>query len=508
MKAVPLLILFFACLIPGFSQGLVDSLQQKTILNKPVSTIDSLSLRFENSPDSLLPVYAKIDSIHHDFSLKADSLNRKYQNAISKIDSERHRLSKNLDSIRSFDLPTERYARKLDSLHNLSQRTIRKYTARLDSLKSGFREKLNALDVPPEYKERLQKYAHAVDKLSLNDHVPEIPRMNIPGYQLPNINSMNAIPEIPSLDGIGNPAALGDLPNIETPTGELGNVTQPLQEYERKIQDVTKANISAEKLPEAIESQASKIDGIDELQKQSGVIDAQKSTLDDLNNPDKAKAKAVDMARKAAVDHFAGKQEQLKAAMEKISKYKQKYSSVSSIKDLPKRPPNPMKAKPFIERLIPGLYFQYQQKNFYLIDVNPYIGYKLTGRFNTGLGWNHRFAWDSKRAKWNQRSVIFGPRAFVDFKLGKGFIAHVEGESMNTFVPSAIHGNPDSGHREWVWSCMTGLKKEYRIYKNLKGTALIQYNLFNPQYKAPYVDRLNSRIGFEYSLKKKKSTPK
>ena len=50
---------------------------------------------------------------------------------------------------------------------------------------------------------------------------------------------------------------------------------------------------------------------------------------------------------------------------------------------------------------------------------------------------------------------------------------------------------------------MTGLKKEYKIYKNLKGTALIQYNLFNRYYKAPYVDRLNSRIGFEYVLKKK-----
>jgi hypothetical protein len=60
------------------------------------------------------------------------------------------------------------------------------------------------------------------------------------------------------------------------------------------------------------------------------------------------------------------------------------------------------------------------------------------------------------------------------------------------------------GSIEWVWSFMTGLKKEYKIYKNLKGTALIQYNWFNRYYKAPYVDRLNSRIGFEYMLKKVK----
>ena len=50
---------------------------------------------------------------------------------------------------------------------------------------------------------------------------------------------------------------------------------------------------------------------------------------------------------------------------------------------------------------------------------------------------------------------------------------------------------------------MLGLKKEYVIYKNLRGTMLIQYNLYNPYFKAPYVDRVNSRIGFEYVLKRK-----
>ncbi len=190
--------------------------------------------------------------------------------------------------------------------------------------------------------------------------------------------------------------------------------------------------------------------------------------------------------------------------MDKIAKYKQKYSSVSSIKDLPKRPPNAMKGKPFIERIVPGLYLQYQQKGYYLLDINPYAGYKLGGRITAGLGWNYRVVLNKNYHPGSRRAVIFGPRSYGDFKLGKGFIAHLEVETMNSFVPSVLTGNPDAGQREWVWSCMTGIKKEYRIYKNLKGTALIQYNLFNKLYKAPYVDRLNSRIGFEYVLKKKK----
>lgn len=47
-------------------------------------------------------------------------------------------------------------------------------------------------------------------------------------------------------------------------------------------------------------------------------------------------------------------------------------------------------------------------------------------------------------------------------------------------------------------------KERISNLQDLKGTGLIQYNLFNRYYEAPYVDRLNSRIGFEYEIKKGK----
>jgi hypothetical protein len=50
---------------------------------------------------------------------------------------------------------------------------------------------------------------------------------------------------------------------------------------------------------------------------------------------------------------------------------------------------------------------------------------------------------------------------------------------------------------------MMGMKKSYKIYKNLNGTVLLQYNFVNKYFKTPYVDRLNSRVGFEYRLRKK-----
>jgi len=63
----------------------------------------------------------------------------------------------------------------------------------------------------------------------------------------------------------------------------------------------------------------------------------------------------------------------------------------------------------------------------------------------------------------------------------------------------------DASERRWIASYMLGLKKECKIYKNLKGTILLQYNLFNPLHQVPYASHFNSRIGFEYHFMGKKT---
>jgi hypothetical protein len=48
-----------------------------------------------------------------------------------------------------------------------------------------------------------------------------------------------------------------------------------------------------------------------------------------------------------AVNHFAGKEKELMAAMDQLSKVK----DAEQVVDLFKKPVNPMKGKPFVERL-------------------------------------------------------------------------------------------------------------------------------------------------------------
>jgi hypothetical protein len=449
----------------------------------------------------------KVDSIRTAFNAEADSLKTQYQDAIGKIDQTTGKLNSTIDSLQHLNLPTSKHKQKLDSLGNLKEKTTQQFTSKAEALKAKTTGKLNALDLPPQYKEPLQQITGKVDGFNLNTDFAKIPEVNVPGYSLPEIDGLGDITG--KAKDLGNVGSLpnASLPNIETPVGDLGKIGEQVKGVQGDIQNISKGNLNdVKELPKALEEQAAKVDGIQQLQKEAGVLDQYKDKLGMVKDPNAAKEQGVEMAKEAAIDHFAGKQEQLKAAMDKLSKYKQKYSSVSSLKDLPKRPPNAMKGKPFIERIIPGLYFQYQQKNYRLFDINPYVGYRISGRFTAGAGWNQRFAYDRNTHNWSSQGRIYGPRAYVDFKLGKGFIAHLETEVMNTFVPSTIVSGQELGQREWVWALMTGLKKEYKIYKNLKGTVLIQYNIFNPKYKAPYVDRLNSRIGFEYTLKKRVKT--
>ena len=210
----------------------------------------------------------------------------------------------------------------------------------------------------------------------------------------------------------------------------------------------------------------------------------------------------VTESKKQAIDHFAGKQDKLQAAMDQMSKYKQRYSNVQSIKDLPKKLPNEMHGKPLRERLVPGLSIQIQKRSDWWFDFNPYLGYRFTGRITAGLGWNHRIAFNFDKGEFNPDMYIYGPRTYGEFRIKKGFSGRLEVEVMNT--PVRIPPSQDFATQEWVWSAMAGLKKEYRISKSLRGNAQVLYNLFNPHYKSPYTDRLNMRIGVVYVIPAKK----
>ena len=101
---------------------------------------------------------------------------------------------------------------------------------------------------------------------------------------------------------------------------------------------------------------------------------------------------------------------------------------------------------------------------------------------------------------------MYGPRLFGDFVIGQGFSARLESEYMNTRIPPRFaSGNADPEGREWVYSTMAGIKKDYRFLGKVKGTMFLLYNLHDTKHHSPYADKLMVRFGFEFPMKKSRA---
>ena len=77
---------------------------------------------------------------------------------------------------------------------------------------------------------------------------------------------------------------------------------------------------------------------------------------------------------------------------------------------------------------------------------------------------------------------------------------------MNTTIPPMVAQvkGVDPAYREWVGSLFVGIKKDFNVFKQIKGNTEILYNLYDPDGMSPYGDKLSVRFGFEFPMKKKK----
>lgn len=464
----------------------------------------------------------------------SDTLKNNIQNKF-KSDSLKTVLQR--DSLHDLNLPTDRVEARYDSLQAKRQELLTEVDAKrqsllnktrnrletwkdkvraglgLDSLKTGSKTANIPDKIPGDINAIQDKIPGTGDITLPTGDIPKIPTLPegdippIPELKVGELEELNLSPDLKSLQEV--PSIKDKLPVDNIPgISDIKDKVAPVSEYTDKIKMIK------EDPSKGVESSVTQIKEVKQVQEKIGGAEALKkhealSEVEKLKDQEAIKKALKEKAAKQAVDHFAGKEEQLQQAMQQLSKYKQKYSSLQSLQDIPKRRPNEMRGKPLVERLLPGVAFQIQKRNNVLLDVNVYTGYRFTGRLTSGLGWNQRFAFDSRERNFSPSQRIYGGRLYTEFKALKGFSLRLEPEMMNTYVPPVFTVKPnDAGEREWVFSVMGGIKKEYAFLKNVKGTMMMYYNLYNRHHKSPYVDRLNIRFGFEFPMKKKSKTPK
>ncbi|MBT1689158.1 hypothetical protein [Dawidia soli] len=486
MRVVFSLLLSFCTLA---SYGQTDSL-----LTRPQQALDSLARK---------PLHPGLDSVQHDFYASSDSLKNAFRGKFAGLDSAQAGTQHILDSLQALQLPHEEYVQKLDSIRQKRESEIQSLNQKMEGLKSKATGRINSLELPPQAQEQATALTSQID-----------------GFQLPvkdlNLDAVGVDSPFGSLNGltsavdsrVGKIGALGGMPEFPGELGQVKDVTGQLGGYQQDIKNIAGGNLQdVKQVPGALEGKAAEATGLGEVTKQAEALNPM---LDAAKNPDAMKQQAIKQVQQQAVNHFAGKEQVLQQAMEKMSKLKSKYASLNSLKDIPKRKPNEMRGKPLRERLLPGIALQIQKKgDDVLVDFNPYIGYRLSGRLTSGAGWNHRASYNTDRNGLTMAPRIYGPRAYGEFKLGKGFSPRAEFEYMNTYVPPQLQTPAtDPGVREWVPGAFVGMKKDYRFIRSVKGTAMIMLRVFNVDHKSPYADVLNVRFGFEFPQKKKSKKEK
>jgi len=462
---------------------------------------DSLLMQSKAKSDSILLVAQnKQDSLQEKFTKSADSLKVLYQKPITYLNKKENDLNKIQDSLMIIgQRPNEKIHQQLDSIRIKKEKLINQFNHQKDIVVKRYQQKLAKLNKVPGVKNKINLQGNTTNVNVGNTNFPNS------NFSLPEISGLdlNQTTELSSFDDklpdLNNPIQNSNLNNplqkIETPK-ELGIAKDVKSKIETFKNDTTSIDQKASKVAE------------DKIAKEAGLeglSDQQKSLTEQLQpqSEEEAKAALLEQAQTTAINHFQGKEALLQDAMQKMAKYKKNYNSLASIKDV-KKFYNPLKEKSFRERIFPGISFQYQKSNDYMLDVNPSMGYMILQNASAGVGFNYRLVRSGNNDYWRQNQSVYGPRAFAEVKLFRGFLGYIEYEYMNTRVPEKAGVSRETGKREWVSGLFTGIKTRYPITRWIKGTAIVQFNWLNDGIKSPYGNNITSRIGFEFYLKKSK----
>jgi hypothetical protein len=503
MKLPAVIILFLLPLCSSGQQWSIDSLK----FSKVQATIDSVNrLTFHQWNKDSLKILLWSSSLR--------------STIVEKFTSDSLSVVAKLDSVRSMNLTGDFIQIKLNSI-----------TQKKDSLLNEVRSKQQ--DLLKKTRGQLDEWRTKVkDKLKINSvlnvdgaDVPHtsLPDVNalIPDNQITNLsfNNVNVpeldIPQIPVFD-------MGAMENINLSADLVSlNESYSLEDFNRfggiqdRVSDVTRnySNISvvATNPSQTLEQSFTQIKEVKEVTVQLQQVEEFKQNelmqkADMLKDPESMKAELKKEVVQRAVNHFVGKEQVLQQAMDNVAKYKKKFESLNNLEDVKHLRKNSMRGRPFAERFVTGIAFQFVRNDDLFLDFNPYAGYRITERFAAGIGWNQRIRYSGKKYQFTSLSVIYGPRLFSELKIWKGFSSRFEVEWMNTTIRNMINSVVvDPEDHAWVCTPLMGIKKEQEIFKSLKGTILLMFNLYNPLHKSPYEDLIYSRIGFEFALKKTKN---
>ena len=526
--------------------------------------IDSVSQKVFTQPENLSDaVTSKIDSLNPlkiptaKYLEKADSLD---QAMLGKIEKQVATFNQKIDSLNQLRLPSAKYKQKVDSLYNgFRQKVLGKYKLPSDTLSLKIKNRISELDKTISDKTFFLDSLFTANGLDMNFNLSEkfnaaVPQTNLPSVKGFDLNlPTNQIGDfrMPNLPAEGLPQAGAQLPVIELPNaqipGQLPNPNLPkanlpktdnipgmsdIKSLQEKISDVTNVVKDAEKyaeevkkvqemdlgnlekVPELAEKQLMKMDEMEAVQGELAKGEALKKEIgsfgDKAMNPEEAKEEIMHRTKQPFVDYLKGHEEKVQSGMNKMFDYQKKYRIIADTRYLPKRTANKMKGKPWQERLVPGFFFQVNQQlqPWTGIDISPFMGYRISGRFRTFIGGTYRPYLNFKTFDINTRDKAYSVRWFTHVKAINGIYVHLEMERKieDLLKIPVLSKFADDKFNTWQTNYYTGLMRLQRINKNMNGAFYALYDLSDIGETFNF-NQIAFRFGLEYKLKKKKKHP-
>lgn len=468
--------------------------------------MDSVRARSRKSAAAVHQYQKRMDSLRQRIQSKKDSVLRlanPHQWLIRGYDSLQHRL----DSLKQKALAGR--AGKSLGRANAKQRQLNKNVQQAQARVNGKLQEFNSRGAKLPAAPALGGSGVGGVAAALNANL-QLPNANSLTGALPSVNQsatgLNQVLQKPqaALTGLGNSNALKEGQAV------AGNVTKYAAQasgYANDVNNIAQGNAGRlEQLPQAVEGKVGAMGEVAEFQKEMAPVQDYTEMLKKWNeDPYAARELAVSKAKEEAINHFAGHEQEVKAAMSKLSKLKSKMGEAETVVDLFAKRTNPMKGKTFWQRLEPGVTLQVQAAANQWLDVNPSLGYRVSGRFTVGAGWNERVAGNWKRKEWVSAEHAYCVRGYVEFRVKEGLHVRAEAERLNAKVTSPYVQTLAPNERAWVNSYFGGFKRSFLLSRQLKGNVQLLYNIYSPFQRSPYAARLNARIGFELNREKKQA---
>jgi hypothetical protein len=510
----------------------VDSLQ-----NKAQAKLDSLQ-QLKNEP----AIKQEIDSTVQKNRSKLDSLASSYRNP---VDSTREALEQKIDSLKRVQLPHEQYTKSLDSLANHYPEKLNTSISKaeqqgqqaVDDAKTAVSRKveevtgissseieqsgiisdpLGEAEIPNSGFSELQKELPKTPELGLEG--ADLKEVGVPGNeQLKEVKAdlteksgygeiAENVTEVKSTanETLGKTKEAVHYNEVEEKLQEVNSYGEKLSAYEKEVANVKEGNFEGiEKKAE--EEVVANFEEIGTLQGQAdGIKGEMQADVEELAKlqeeaylKEQLKEKAVELASTEFAEHAAKLQE----AQNSLNKYKSKYSALQSLRDAAKQKRSSLKGKGWRERIAPGFSFEFIPGDLLHLDIAPSLGYRFSKRLALHSGYLYRFTFDKPNTAFQWKGPTYGPKVFTTYMVKKGFYGILSYEALRTNVPRQLVF-PET-RRDWVYNGFAGVGKAYRVSKYLHGNMLFLYNVLYSA-KTPYAKPYNIRMGFDFSLKKRK----